>query len=131
MKTLVKITNIENGIIFYSEINRRTGAVMIEDQMSEAQFKRAINLPTFGFTVIQTGWIPEDIEDQIIEASKTKAKTIKLIEKFSGQTVDSYHWYNKIKIVEINLIGDATNGMMFEARTKITLLNRVYNHYFK
>lgn len=124
-KTLVRIQKIENGVVYYSEINRKNGAVMIEDYMSEDRFIRAIN-SEFGFDPIQSGWICEEDTAKIEKAAKTKAATIKLIEALTGKKVTEYTYWERLKTVEVEIFDGVVNYESFEANTKKSLLRMVY-----
>lgn len=42
MKTLVRITKVEDNIVYYKEICRKTGKTMIEDCMQVSRFESAL-----------------------------------------------------------------------------------------
>tara|TARA_Y100001956_G_scaffold76028_1_gene84725 strand:+ start:761 stop:1144 length:384 start_codon:yes stop_codon:yes gene_type:complete len=52
MKTLVKISKVEDNTVYYSEINRETGKVMIEDYMSVGRFITALQ-GVYGFQLVK------------------------------------------------------------------------------
>lgn len=122
MKTLVQVTNVENGFVFYNEINRKTGLVMIADYMKEPQFIKAINSKEFGFNVVQKNYIGTDMQERIAKAAKTKAGTIKLIESITGTKVNSYEYWRGIRTLSVEL----SDGCVYEASTKRQLLNFIY-----
>lgn len=52
MKTLAKIIKVEDNTVYYAEINRTNGKVMIEDYMSVDRFVSALQ-SDFGFELVK------------------------------------------------------------------------------
>ncbi|MGL6258808.1 hypothetical protein [Vibrio sp. WXL210] len=53
MKILVKINKVEDNTVYYAEISRKTGEVMIEDYMGVEQFGKALEMENFGFELVK------------------------------------------------------------------------------
>lgn len=54
MKTLVKVLKVEDNTVYYAEICKKTGKVMIEDYMSTERFENACSDDReFGFVIMQ------------------------------------------------------------------------------
>ena len=74
MKTLVKVLKIEDDTVYYAEISKDDGSVMIDDSQSIESFNKALNMEEFGFKLVEV---------------KTKQQAVALIEKF-GLVVEDW-----------------------------------------